>query len=307
MGPDEFHEKLPGTEEGGLTDNAYTNIMVAWLLGKAEDILQGMENYPRKALLSKLNLEEEQLKQWHEIAGKLRLVISEEGIIAQFDGYFDLKELDWNAYRVKYDNIYRMDRILKAEGKSVDDYKVAKQADTLMTFYNLDKNDIDEIIEKLGYELPDDYASKNLRYYLERTSHGSTLSRVVHAKLANMVGQENLGWNLYMDALTSDYQDIQGGTTGEGIHAGVMAGTVWIALTTYAGLNLDGEMPVFKPQLPEFWKSVGFGFAFRGDEYECEVSKGSLKIRIESSKDRVEIGMNDMIISVQTNDWNEFE
>ena len=28
MGPDEFHEKLPGSEKGGLTDNAYSNIMV---------------------------------------------------------------------------------------------------------------------------------------------------------------------------------------------------------------------------------------------------------------------------------------
>ncbi len=40
-----------------------------------------------------------------EIHKKLRLIISEEGIISQYDGYFDLKELDWDYYSEKYKNI----------------------------------------------------------------------------------------------------------------------------------------------------------------------------------------------------------
>ena len=35
MGPDEFHEMLPGTDQGGLTDNAYTNLMVVWIVERA--------------------------------------------------------------------------------------------------------------------------------------------------------------------------------------------------------------------------------------------------------------------------------
>src|SRR5437660_1045080 len=31
MGPDEFHEKYPDSEKGGLRNNAYTNVMVAWI------------------------------------------------------------------------------------------------------------------------------------------------------------------------------------------------------------------------------------------------------------------------------------
>ena len=38
MGPDEFHEKYPGSDEGGLRNNAYTNVMVAWLCGLAGDV-----------------------------------------------------------------------------------------------------------------------------------------------------------------------------------------------------------------------------------------------------------------------------
>ena len=43
MGPDEFHENLPGSEEGGLTDNAYSNIMVSWMMDKAFRILDALD------------------------------------------------------------------------------------------------------------------------------------------------------------------------------------------------------------------------------------------------------------------------
>jgi trehalose/maltose hydrolase-like predicted phosphorylase len=86
-----------------------------------------------------------------------------------------------------------------------------------------------------------------------------------------------------------------------------MAGTVWIALKAYAGLDLTGEIPSFNPNLPEHWRSVSFGFTFRDDEYECEVFPDKIRIRIESDEEREEIKMNGMIISVETNKINEFK
>jgi trehalose/maltose hydrolase-like predicted phosphorylase len=166
-----------------------------------------------------------------------------------------------------------MDRLLKAEGKTPDEYKVSKQADTLQLFYNLNHVTVGKLLSDAGYRMQDDYLVKNLEYYLKRTSHGSTLSRIVHARLANMVNDKELSWKLYMDALTSDYRDIQGGTTGEGIHAGVMAGTILVALQSYAGLDLQGEEPKINPKLPEHWRSMEFGFTFKGKDYRCRVSK----------------------------------
>ena len=300
MGPDEFHEKYPGTVEGGLRDNAYTNIMVAWMLEKANLLSEEFKIHNSKFIISF-----EEIKTWEDIGHNLRLVI-DDGIIAQYDGYFDLKELNWERYRQKYGNVYRMDRILKAEGKTPDEYKVAKQADTLMTFYNLNKKDVDDILKKMGVILPEDYMERNLKYYLARTSHGSTLSRVVHAYLANLVGDGRLGWQLYLDALTSDYQDIQGGTTAEGIHSGVMAGTVWIAITTFGGLNLMGDYPSFHPNLPAYWEKVSYGFDFRSTEYEVEVSRDTLRIRAEGEQERVPIELNGTQISLVTGVWSEF-
>ncbi|MBZ0243773.1 MAG: hypothetical protein K8F24_11195, partial [Bacteroidales bacterium] len=296
MGPDEFHEHLPGTDKGGLTDNAYTNIMVAWLFGKAEQIA-GIFNDMKEVLP---DFEADELKNWQKIASKLNLVINQEGVIAQFDGYFDLLELDWKAYRQKYGNIYRMDRILKAEGKSADAYKVAKQADTLMTFYNLNKEEVDELLAKMGYELPADYLSRNLDYYLQRTSHGSTLSRVVHARLAAKTGDHKLSWDLYQDALSSDFSDIQGGTTGEGIHAGVMAGTLIIALNTFAGLNYRGEQLSLNPNLPAAWKKISFGITFKAVKYLFEIDHKQLGIKANKT---ATINVLNKAVDLSADEW----
>lgn len=285
MGPDEFHEMYPDAEEGGLRDNAYTNIMVAWMFSKVKEITSKMDCVAEENVLLKLQLTYNEMLQWEDIAKNLNIVINEEGIISQYDGYFDLKELDWEAYRKKYGNIYRMDRLLKAEGKSADDYKVAKQADTLMTFYNLEKEEVDELLEKMGYQLPEDYLTKNLDYYLARTSHGSSLSRVVHAQLANIIDNDEMSWKLYMEALGSDYVDIQGGTTGEGIHTGVMAGTVMVTLTNYAGLNLHGAKLKVNPQLPKHWKSMEFHMQYRGAKYRFIIDQD--QVQVTANKDIV--------------------
>lgn len=270
MGPDEFHEKYKNAKEGGLSDNSYTNIMLVWMISTAFEIIELLDN--NDILFEKIKLSKEELNKWKDIINKINLVISEDGIISQYAGYFDLKELDWNSYRKKYGNIYRMDRILKSEGKSADDYKVAKQADTLMAFYNLEKSEVDKILKNLNYLLPENYVEENLKYYLQRTSHGSTLSRVVHAYLANLIGDTELSWNLFHDALTSDYNDIQGGTTGEGIHTGVMAGTILITIMSYAGLDFrSGEIKI-SPNLPKHWRKLSFNFHLKGIKYCCEIS-----------------------------------
>ena len=278
MGPDEFHEKYPNTEKGGLKDNAYTNIMVAWLFKTAGRLLNEVGDKAKKSLSKAIDFKDEELSHWEDIRKKLRLVISKDGIIAQYDGYFDLKELDWDYYRKKYGNVYRMDRLLKAEGKSADEYKVAKQADMLMTFYNLEKEEVDALLEDMSYRLPEDYLQKNLKYYLARTSHGATLSRVVHARLAQMTGNSKLSRELFSDALSSDYNDIQGGTTGEGIHAGVMAGTIMIALNTYGGINLKNEQLQINPELPDSWERLQCQLHFKETEFHLEITDREVKV-----------------------------
>jgi len=284
MGPDEFHEGYPGTHGGGLKDNSYTNIMVCWCFQKATELLDILPENKKSLVLTKLKLTKNEINLWWQIAYNLNIAINKDGIIAQYEGYFELKELDWNYYKEKYGNIYRLDRILKAEGKSADVYKVAKQADTLMTFYNLDIEEVSTILNRLKYDLPEDYFRRNLEYYLARTSHGSTLSRVVHAKLAAMGGNHALSWQLFSEALESDYLDIQGGTTGEGIHLGVMAGTIMIALTTFAGLDLRSDEVKINPNLPKTWRKIKVRIRFKGKTSKVLVTKDINKYIIQEVK-----------------------
>lgn len=278
MGPDEFHEAYPNSEEGGLKNNAYTNLMVVWLFEEIQQILSLLNTQEKEQLMKKTGITEENLAEMDKISHLLSIEVNDEGIIAQYEGYFDLKEIDWDAAKEKYGNIYRMDRILKADGKSPDDYKVSKQADTLMLFYNLNKERIDRILAELGYDLPSDYLEKNLLYYLNRTSHGSTLSRIVHAQLAEQVAFHDLSWKLYQEALHSDYQDIQGGTTAEGIHTGVMASTIYVTLTTYAGIDLKTEILSVTPNLPEHWTELAFTTEHRGVHFIINMNKTTVDV-----------------------------
>lgn len=278
MGPDEFHESYPNAQAGGLKNNAYTNMMVVWLFETIAKLRATFDAATLAPILQKTQISPQILEALEQIKHHLTLEINPAGVIAQFEGYFDLAELDWDAYRKKYDNIYRMDRILNAEGRSADQYQVAKQADTLMVFYNLAKNQIDQILTDLNYHLPADYLEKNLAYYLARTSHGSTLSRIVHARLASLANQPALAWQLYQEALYSDYRDIQGGTTAEGIHAGVMAATLDVPVTTFAGVDLRQDNIIIQPKLPTNWTSLAFRFTWREIDFHLHVRHDRLTL-----------------------------
>lgn len=293
MGPDEFHEKLPGSTEGGLTDNAYTNLMVVWCMNQAFNILDSLESEKRKNLNSKISLQEAELHKWKDMTARMNILFNEDNVMEQFQGYFNLKELDWEAYKEKYGDIHRMDRILKAEGKSPDEYKVAKQADTLMLFYLLGTKEVKKLLKGLSYEVPEDFLKINFDYYIKRTSHGSTLSRVVHAYLSEKIGQREQCKDLFTEALASDYNDIQGGTTAEGIHVGVMGGTVLTAISMFGGLNWDEEMLVLEPDLPDHWHLMEFKFLFRGDWYEFRIGKKKIDLNaVLNNKDEVKVRIN---------------
>lgn len=296
MGPDEFHEAYPGSEKGGLNNNAYTNTMVVWLFEEVKSLLAELPEEISSTVTQAVAFNEEEQAKMDKVMHQLTLEIDDEGIIAQFSGYFDLKEIDWHYYQEKYGNIHRMDRILRAEGHSADEYKVAKQADSLMLFYNFDQKRIDRVLNDLGYDLPADYLEKNLAYYLERTSHGSTLSRVVHAQLAAMVNDQELAWQLYQEALYSDYNDIQGGTTAEGIHAGVMAATIYSTLTTYGGVDIRQSMLKLQPNLPQAWQRLKFSLQHRGTHFQVEIDKEKTVIKADQD---VDILFGDHLVSLK--------
>ncbi len=288
MGPDEFHEALPGSGKEGLKDNAYTNIMAIWLFDKAAEIGERMDPDLLEKLVSKINLDIDEPKLWREISIHLNILIDQDGVLEQFDGYNSLKELDWPHYRARYGNIHRMDRILKAEGDSPDLYKVAKQPDVLMTFYTLSPGEVAELLERNGYKVPDalSFVRNNYAYYEPRTSHGSTLSKVVHSIISSYLqdGHE-MAWKWFSDALKSDIQDTQGGTTQEGIHCGVMAGTLDTVIRYFAGISFYNEKINVHPNLPAQWKKLSLSVCFRKCRYAVTIAKDDITVTLIEADD----------------------
>ncbi|MFH1790383.1 MAG: glycosyl hydrolase family 65 protein [Candidatus Omnitrophota bacterium] len=286
MGPDEFHERMPGEQKAGFKDNAYTNLLIAWLLSKVPELLAELPGRSLHGLLNRLRIKKEELDRWDDISRKLCIVINKDGIISQFDGYFKLKELDWDAYRKKYGNIKRLDRILKAEGKSPNEYKVAKQADALMVFYLFSVKEVKRIFGRLGYEFDKHMMRKNYDYYIHRTSHGSTLSKVVHGYLAHVLGKEEESWSWFQEILRSDIYDTQGGTTPEGIHVGVMGGSINFVMRDFAGIDIRDDAVKINPCLPKKWRRLRFRFIFRGHWVHLVVVKGKIVLRISGTRGR---------------------
>ena len=272
MGPDEYHDHFPGAEAPGLNNNAYTNVMAVWVLIEALKVLDLLPAERRQELVEELDLQLGEIEHWKEVSRKMRVVFHGDGLISQFEGYDRLKEFDWDAYRRKYGDIQRLDRILESEDDSPNHYKVSKQADVLMLFYLFSAEELRRLFEGLGYRFDRHTIPKNIEYYLKRTSHGSTLSRVVHSWVLARSDRAR-SWDLCVRALESDLTDIQGGTTPEGIHLGAMAGSVNILQECYTGLEPRNEVLWFNPCLPEALNRLRMAIRYHGFRLEVEVTR----------------------------------
>ena len=281
MGPDEYHTGYPWREEPGLDNNAYTNVMAVWVLSRAFDIMRMLPAPRREELVASLGLTETELASWDHIMRRMRIVFH-DGVISQFEHYDKLEEFDWDGYTAQYGDIQRLDRILESEGDTPNCYKASKQADALMLFYLVPLDQLQCLFATLGYPLDEEMVGSTIRYYAERTSHGSTLSGVVHAWVVKELELE-LSWSFFKNALQADLLDMQGGTTREGIHLGTMAGTVDLLQRAYVGLEIHDDVLCFDPRLPSELDSLRYAFLFRGRWIDLEVAGDTLTVGLRRS------------------------
>ena len=277
MGPDEYHERYPDSDEEGLRNNTYTNVMAVWVLQRALQTLEELPPHYREELIDELTVRDEELERWRDITRKMTVVFHADGVLSQFEGYEQLREFDWDGYRERYGDIHRLDRLLEAEGDSADRYKVSKQADVLMLLFLLSRNELCALLAELGYTVTEEQLERTLDYYLRRTSHGSTLSSVVNAWVLARYEPEE-AWPFLQRALDSDVSDVQGGTTAEGIHLGAMAGTVDIVLRCLTGLRPRGAVLRFDPAVPAQIKQLRFSIHYRGHRVDVAFAQDRLTV-----------------------------
>ena len=278
IGPDEFHAGYPDRPFEGIDNNAYTNVMAVWVIMRAVEALELMPLPNRLDLRERLGMTESELQNWDRVSRRM-FVPFHDGLISQFEGYDKLAELDWDAYRDRYGNIQRLDRILEAEDDDVNRYKASKQADALMLLYLLSSDELREVLGRLDYSFAPAQIPKMVEYYMARTSHGSTLSGVVHTWVLARANRDR-AMEFFEQVLKSDVADIQGGTTSEGIHLAAMAGSVDLVQRCFTGLETRGDRMVLSPNWPESLGALGFPIHYRGHHVHVRISGKGAEVSV---------------------------
>ena len=267
IGPDENHERV--------NNNTFTNRMVQWHLEMALSLLDWLRNTrPQRAaeLKLKLDLNPERLQRWaHIVRHILVLHDLQTGMIEQFEGFFDLEDVNWADYESRTQS---MQAILGIEG--ANQRQVLKQPDVLMLLYLLRES-------ALKAQLSSDYRQilqTNWDYYTPRTDHtyGSSLGPAIHAILACELDKSAEAYEHFMRAALVDLKDVRGNAS-EGIHA-ASTGGVWQAVVFgFAGVRLTETGPIVETShLPPNWTRLNFKLHWRSQWYEFDVSRTEVKI-----------------------------
>lgn len=283
MGPDEYHDSYPGAEKPGLNNNAYTNLMVMFVMDQALNLQHVISEKDWEYLIRKLGVEYGEIEKWQKMSRRMKIVFHEDGIISQFEGYENLKEFDWKGYKKKYGNIQRIDRILEKEGDSANNYKLCKQADVLMLFYLFSAETLKKMFKRLDYTFDKDFILNNINYYLNRTTNGSSLALVIHAWIEARQARER-SWEFFSHALETDMVDHRTGSTQEGIHLAAMSGCIDIIQRGYVGLEIRSDILILNPLLTKSINRICFHIRYRRHWLDLDINHTEVKITSRTSK-----------------------
>jgi hypothetical protein len=149
--------------------------------------------------------------------------------------------------------------------------------DALMLLYLLSAEELRDLLADMGYDLPPDAIVRTVDRYSATSTYGSTLSNVVHSWLEARRDRAR-SWTFLERALHSDLDDIQHGTTREGVHIGAMAGSVDIVTRCYIGLEMRSDRLWFHPLLPVEVDAVRFHLTYRDLALSVTVTRAELHI-----------------------------
>ncbi len=255
IGPDEYHEHVD--------NNAYTNRLAQWNLRMALELLEWLKQHaPEKAseLIEQLDLTEERLNHWRAVSEKIYLHIEPNGLIEQFEGYYQRKDVDLAALEPRTKSAQE---IFGIEG--CNETQILKQPDVLM----------------LQYILRDHYSDESVRvnydYYQPRTDHtyGSSLGPSIMTIMACDVGKPDDAYEHFMRAVRADLRDVRG-NAGDGIHAASAGGTWQAIVFGFGGLRITAEGWTTQPRLPHHWRRLAFKFFQRGRLHAVDLRNSEL-------------------------------
>lgn len=262
IGPDEYHVRVD--------DDAYTNVMAAWTLARAGEVVAHMAGrHPAAwlALAERLAWDPAEPAAWADVAA--RLVTGQDpatGVYEQFSGYHQLEDVDLATLWPSPAVALALDPALRARSKAI------KQADVVM------------LLHLLWGWLPADVRAANFAYYEPRTAHGSSLSPATHALVAARLGERELALRYFRLAGAIDLDD-RLGNTAAGIHMATQGGLWQAAVFGFGGLQVGDGMLSLAPGLPDGWQALTFPLAYRGWRLRVALTPVRVEVAITGSGD----------------------
>lgn len=252
IGPDEYHDHVD--------NNFFTNYMARWNLQTALDVFDWLKRAaPAKAdeLIQRLGLTLDLFAKWKDVIAHMHLPIQPDGLIEQFEGYFQRRAVDLAALEPRNISAQVMFGI-----EGCNETQVLKQPDILM----------------LQYLMHDDFSPEQIRvnydYYTPRTDHtfGSSLGPSIQAIMACEVGKPDDAYEHFIRAARADLRDVRGNAQ-DGIHGASAGGTWQAVIFGFAGLRLHENGWSTKVRLPHHWKRIKFHFYYHGEWQTVDLQK----------------------------------
>jgi kojibiose phosphorylase len=199
---------------------------------------------------------------------------TENRLIEQFDGYFDLEDITPNelAGRLKDPNEY-----WGWPTGIAYETQVIKQADVVQLFCLH----------------PDLYERETMRtnysYYEKRTHHRSSLSPAAHSIVAARIGFPDQAYHYFQKSLTIDLYSTNppasGGTFIGGIHTAA-CGIAWqMVVFGFAGIEVGEDGLHCDPHIPPEWNSTQFSLQYHGQDCIFTITPKTVKVDAALSND----------------------
>lgn len=277
IGPDEYKEHVD--------NNAYTNYMAAHNMKLALQVLGTLESEGSEVYTHlKEQLDFEGIRKAVEpVLHKLYLPKpDDEGILPQFDGYFDMEHIDLTPYKESdvVGTIYNDYNIEQISG-----FQVSKQADLLILFL---------LLEELFSE---DVKRKNYKFYEERTLHDSSLSKNTHCVLACDLGLQKEAEEFFEGSCNVDLGPVMT-TSDMGIHSAAMGGIWQSAVYGFGGVRVVGDALHIRPRLHSQWKKLSFPLVWRGNPLSVTIKPDEVCVENRGDKPvKVTIGGEEMLVA----------
>jgi len=254
IGPDEYHERV--------TNNAFTNRMICHTMQSALKLREIFADRAEwfDALLRELDYGKDwQLLQ--DLCGRISKPVIREGVIAQFDGYFDLEDCSLDTVRSR---LCHPREYWGGDHGVAGTTQIIKQADVIA------------MLALFPEDYPMETIAANWDYYEPRTEHGSSLSACMYALTACRLGKPELAWDLFMRTATIDMKGGGKEWAGEiyigGTHPASNGGAWMIAALGFAGLQMKNGQPEIHPHLPEQMTRLSFPITAGGRRLRVTVT-----------------------------------